>query len=301
MFVWLCVIIRIVANPLSNVFQKTLTQRAADPLFIICATHGLLSLACAVAWPCLPASLPTADSYHEFWTNLSISAVLAVAGNTLLVQALKRADLSVLGPLNAYKPVVSLVPGLILLGELPGHLALGGIALIVAASVCLTEPRIHGSRIAPIARLVKDHGVQYRLAALILAAAEAVFLKAANRAATPLVTFMAWSMMGFATSLVAGGVLMGGQWLRSGVAGLFGFGRTQYPLLALSTGLMQSCTIVALGAMHVGSALALFQISTVISVFLGHRFFNEGQLYRRLIGGIVMTFGAILIILNEAH
>ena len=36
---------RIIANPVSNVFQKQLTQRSANPIFIIGATHGLLTLA----------------------------------------------------------------------------------------------------------------------------------------------------------------------------------------------------------------------------------------------------------------
>ena len=41
----LFVVARIVANPVSNVFQKKLTQRSANPLFIIGATDGLLTLA----------------------------------------------------------------------------------------------------------------------------------------------------------------------------------------------------------------------------------------------------------------
>jgi hypothetical protein len=42
----LFVVARIVANPVSNVFQKQLTQRSANPLFIIGATHALLTLGC---------------------------------------------------------------------------------------------------------------------------------------------------------------------------------------------------------------------------------------------------------------
>ena len=34
---------RIVANPISNVFQKQLAQQSAEPLFIIGATHALLT------------------------------------------------------------------------------------------------------------------------------------------------------------------------------------------------------------------------------------------------------------------
>lgn len=45
MLTGLYVAARIVANPFSNVFQKQLAQRSADPLFIIGATHALLTLA----------------------------------------------------------------------------------------------------------------------------------------------------------------------------------------------------------------------------------------------------------------
>ena len=40
----LAVLIRIVANPLSNVFQKQLAQGSAEPLVTIVATHGLLTV-----------------------------------------------------------------------------------------------------------------------------------------------------------------------------------------------------------------------------------------------------------------
>src|SRR5437764_829049 len=103
---WLCVLVRIVANPFSNVFQKILTRHTADPLFIVCLTHGLLSLACI---PLFLFCLPPLSG--EFWFNVCVSTAVGTAANVLLVQALKRSDLSVLGPLNAYKSVVSIVPG----------------------------------------------------------------------------------------------------------------------------------------------------------------------------------------------
>src|ERR1022692_4807509 len=83
---------RILASPVSNVFQKQLAQRSANPLFIIGATHALLTLGC------LPlvflGSLPLDP---RFWTNIAICAALAVSGNVLLVCALSSTGLSVLG------------------------------------------------------------------------------------------------------------------------------------------------------------------------------------------------------------
>src|SRR5271163_454276 len=127
MILSLCILIRIVANPFSNVFQKLLTRRGAHPLFIICAVHGLLTLVCI---PLYLIDLPPLSS--EFWWTMALCSLFTVSGNVLIVYALKRSDLSVLGPINAYKSVVSLVPGIIFLNEIPDLLGLVGIALIVA-------------------------------------------------------------------------------------------------------------------------------------------------------------------------
>src|ERR1022692_2488190 len=46
MLIALFVAVRILASPVSNVFQKQLVQRSANPVFIIGATHALLTLGC---------------------------------------------------------------------------------------------------------------------------------------------------------------------------------------------------------------------------------------------------------------
>src|SRR5271166_2319045 len=113
MLLWLCIAVRIVANPFSNVFQKLLTQRSAQPLLIICAVHGLLSIACIPLFVlCLPQSA-------DFWPNMALCSFFTVAGNVLIVEALKRSDLSILGPINSYKSIVSLLPAMIFLEEFP--------------------------------------------------------------------------------------------------------------------------------------------------------------------------------------
>src|SRR6476660_1683017 len=109
---------RIIANPVSNGFQKRLTDATANPLFIIAATHMGLTM---VALPFLARTDLTALT-AAFWLNMTVSAVLAVVGNVLLVYALKFGDLSVLGSLNAYKAILGLVLGIFLIGEVPSAL-----------------------------------------------------------------------------------------------------------------------------------------------------------------------------------
>src|SRR5258708_24438656 len=186
MLIWLAVSIRIVANPFSNVFQKILTRKGADPLFIIALPMIALSLE---AIPLYPLCLKSAGA--GFWPNITICAALAVSGNALLVQALKLSDLSVLGPINAYKSVVSLIPGVILLQEIPRPLALAGIALIVAGSYVLLDKQLNQPRRNLFLRFFSDPCTQFRFAALLFSSLEAVFLKKAVLTSPPFTTFAA--------------------------------------------------------------------------------------------------------------
>jgi drug/metabolite transporter (DMT)-like permease len=59
---------------------------------------------------------------------------------------------------------------------------------------------------------------------------------------------------------------------------------------------MQITTLFTFGQLQVGASLALFQLSALVSVFLGHRYFQEGNLGKRLAGTAVMVAGAMLIV-----
>jgi drug/metabolite transporter (DMT)-like permease len=289
---WLCVAVRIIANPLSNVLQKLLTREHASPLFVIGIAHGLLSLVCV---PVLVMNPPPVSL--AFWLNMSASVVLAVAGNVLIVEALKISDLSILGPVNAYKSLVSLLPGIVLLHEIPSAGSLAGLGLIIAGSYLIVDRPEGSARSLALGRLFSDRGVQYRLGGLVLSASEAVFLKRALAAASPAVTFAVWSCAGFAIAVIAAVATArrssGGE-LRIGLSQ-----RWTCVGLAATTGLMQLCTLVILTGFQVAPALALFQTSTLLAVMLGRKVFHEPHFARRLLGSAVMVTGAMLIVVSR--
>jgi len=292
--VWIFASIRIVSNPFSNVLQKALTRRSADPLFIICVTHGLLSIGC------LPLVFRHSTGLKgDFWLNITLCAVLAVAGNALLVQALKVSDLSVLGPINAYKSVVSLLPGLILLGEVPKPAGLAGIGLIVAGSYFIVDRDVNRPGRNAFLRFFKDRGIQYRFAALILSATEAVFLKKALLASTPVTAFAFWALLGFGVALAAVALLIGGGKKLRHERAVLRANQPTYLTLAMTTGLMQLSTLLTFEALKVGYALALFQTSTLLTVILGSRIFREPHFAKRLFGSAVMVAGAVLVIASR--
>ena len=62
---------------------------------------------------------------------------------------------------------------------------------------------------------------------------------------------------------------------------------------------MQYSTNYIFEKMNVAYALALFQLSSIVSVFLGANIFKEEGLQRKLIASIIMLIGACIIILNN--
>ena len=281
--------VRIIANPLSNVFQKQLAQRSAEPLFTVVVTLGLLT---ALALPVL-AGLPLGTLGLAFWVAIVGAAGLAVAGYVFLWYALRSTDLSVLGPINAYKAVLGLGLAVVLLGEVPTVFGLMGVALIVAGSYFVVDRAAGQAHGSAFRQFTREPGVQLRFAALVCSATESIFLKRALILSSPITAFLIWTVVCFAIA-VMGTVLLRGD-VGSEVVRLRSDWRT-YLGLAATTGLMQASTLVTFGALQVGYSLALFQLSTLVTVYLGHRYFAEGHIRRRLLGALIMMTGAVLIV-----
>ncbi|GEO10803.1 EamA family transporter [Segetibacter aerophilus] len=281
------VVLRIVSNPVGNVFQKQLTARGNHPLLINFLTYLLLSFVCLafalhINWQKLPA---------EFWLYSVLAGIVGALGNGFLVKALQKGDLSVLGPINAYKSVVGIIVGIFLLKEIPNVWGVLGIALIVYGSYFVldtTEERFSWG-------LFKKSEIQFRLWALILTAVEAVFLKKIILASSATIAFISWCWFGAVFSFLLLFVYQLNVVSQMKRIRFRDF--SKYLFLIICIGTMQYSTNYTFGHMPVGYALSLFQLSIIVSVVLGHRFFHEQDIRKKLIGSMIMIAGSILIIL----
>ena len=70
-------------------------------------------------------------------------------------------------------------------------------------------------------------------------------------------------------------------------------------ILVLCIGTMQYTTNYVFSHMNVGYALALFQLSTIISIVLGYRIFKEQNIKKKLLGAVIMVVGSVVIILLD--
>lgn len=288
LFVAVAVMLRIVSNPLANVYQKQLTSKGNEPLVVNFLTYFLLALLC-VGLAFLSGIQPL---NHDFWLYSVLGGVCGALGNGFLVRALHLGDLSVLGPVNSYKSVVGMIVGVFLLAEIPNIWGILGIGLIIYGSYFVldtTDERFSW-------KLFKKPEIQFRVWAMVLTAIEAVFVKKVIVASSSTLAFMSWCVFGAFFSFI---VLLFSPFkltveLKRTVRFEF---LPKFLLLIACIGTMQLTTNYAFEFMPVGYALSLFQLSTLVSVLFGYRFFQEREIGKKIVGSVIMVVGSVIIIL----
>lgn len=288
-FTLLAVIIRILVNPFSNVLQKQITLKGQHPLFINLATYTLLAF--ISVFLIYDISIQSLDT--EFWIYSIAGGITGALGNGFIVKALEKGDLSVLGPINAYKSIVGMLFAFIIIREVPNIWGLMGMGFIIVGSYFVldtTEEKFSW-------QLFKTPAIQYRLAALVLTGIQAVLDKKVIEHSNLEIAFAGWSIFGAGFSFVF--ILFTKVSIQKEFKNLDRAILVKYFLLVLTVGLMLASTNYTLSHMPVGYALALFQLSILLSVVLGHRFFNELHLFKKLMGATIMVIGSALIILMK--
>ncbi|MCX4188706.1 EamA family transporter [Methylophaga sp. OBS3] len=285
-FFWL--IGRMLASVTGNIFQKKMSHRGLSPLYI--TLGGYLILA-AISLP-LISLITFAEIQPDFWLNITLAALLDMAGTLLLVMSLSKTDLSVFGPLNAYKVVFSALLALLFLGEVPSVIGFTGITIIVAGSVLLFPPKSAGNN--RLLSLLSQRGVQLRFLSILLFSVGTLPLKNAVMTSGPLATTVFWCLIGLPLAALIYSVFsqqsLKADWQQSQK------NLKDFILLGVLIFAMQYCTMMLFEGLLIAYALALFQLSMVLQVFLGYRIFHEGHLWRRLAACAVMIVGCLLVL-----
>jgi len=283
----LVVLGRLLFSAFSNVFQKQLTHRGLHPFFIVFASYVVLAVICLpLLWTFNPFQLSS-----HFWINIFFAALLDMAGTLFLVMSLSKTDLSVFGPLNAYKVVISMFLAMIFIGEIPSYQGFLGVMIIVAGSYFLFPPRAHQGRLW---HLFTQKGVQFRFLSILLFSIGTLPLKNAVIDGGALATTVFWCLIGLPLAGLAQAVFV-----RDNFGEDLAIARSQvYPFVYLGCliFLMQFMTMLVFSQLLVAYSLALFQLSMVLQVFLGYRIFNEKHIMRRLAACLIMVVGSLMVL-----
>ena len=266
------VITRIFSNSYLNVFQKILTKNGEFPLVINFYTYLGLTI---IGFLICPNPIFTKAIMFNFF----IMGILGAVGNYFIIKALSCGELSSLAPINSYKPIVALLVSFLLLKEVPSLLAIFGIMLIIFGTLILGN------------NILYNKSTLYRGLALVFSGIEAVFIKKIILLSGVSAAFLYWALASFIFTILF--LFISKHDLKIKKCNI-----KYQVILILFVALMQYSTNYVFARMNVAYALALFQLSTLVSVFLGVNVFKEEGFLRKLVASVVMVMGAIVIILN---
>lgn len=281
MLTTLAVFFRILSNSFLNVVQKRLCG-AISPLSVNFRTYFFLCVICLPLFLVLYFKGLTLEVFY--WAL--IGGVFGAAGNACLIEALKYGELSVLGPINSYKAIAGLIFAFILIGEIPSIAAVFGIILILIGSYFIFDTTGCGFSFL----LFKRKDVVFRFLALVLTAIEAVFIKKVILLSDIYCSFLLWVIFGCLFSFII---------LKIRHESInFNLKNKELLLLSALVLFMQLSTNYVFSKIPVAPALALFQLSNLLNVFLGWRLFKEKNIIKKIIGSIIMLIGSTIIIFN---
>ena len=268
------ILIRIFSNSYLNVFQKILTNKGEASSIVNFYTY--LGLTIIALFCCNKPNFNI-----EILPSIFIMGFLAALGNYFIVKALSCGELSNLAPINSYKPVVALVIGVIILNEIPDIYQVFGIILVILGTFLLGNSKVIFSK-----------STLYRFIALVLLGTEAIFIKKVIFLSAVNSTFLYWVTTGLVFALFF--ALCSKQPLKIKISNWW-----FEVILVLLVALMQYSTNYVFSKMNVAYALALFQLSSLFSIFLGVNIFKESGLVKKILASIVMFIGATIIILCQ--
>ena len=261
---------RIFSNSYLNVLQKNLTNNGEASSVVNFYTYLGLTI---IGFLVCPVPVFTVGILKY----VIVMGLLGALGNYFIIKALSCGELSTLAPINSYKPIVAMVFGIFLLNEYPGISELVAVFLIILGTVILI-----GNKFTP------SKAYLYRFLALIFSGTEAIFIKKIILMSDITSTFLYWAFAGLLFSVAIS--------FRHKLTIKKENIKCQL-LLVLMVALMQYSTNYVFSKMNVAYALALFQLSTILSVFLGVNIFKEKGLFRKLVASFIMIAGAVIILL----
>ncbi len=267
------VILRIFSNSYLNVIQKLLTNKGEHSSIINLYSYlGLTIIGIIIC--------PNPIFSYKILVDIILMGSLGALGNYFIIKALSCGELSALAPINSYKPMIALGIGILLLNEYPDLEELIGILFILIGTLILAKNKIFFSK-----------STLYRFIALTLLGTEAIFIKKVILLTDLNSAFLYWVTTGFLFSIFFALISRHRFQIKSENIKL-------QIILILLVAIMQYTTNYVFSKMNVAYALALFQLSSLISLFLGINVFKEEGLLKKLIASIVMVFGAVIIILS---
>ena len=228
-----------------------------------------------------------------FWVYSFISAFIAVIGTTMTTKALKKGDLSIIGPLMVLMPILTTISGIFLVNEIPSALGVLGI-IVIAIGGYISHLDTHNLKNSqPFKKIIHNPNIQLAVSAIVLLSIGNGFQKLAINNSDIVTNIIAFGIFYFSISLVI--MLNFNKNAKQDINTVL-----KHPKHPIIGGIAQTVSTVlaqaTFGLMNIGYATSLFRTSMIFQVYLGGKYFKEKNMKQRIIGTIIILMGAVMIV-----
>ncbi len=235
--------------------------------------------------------LPPID-WSSVWLPALLCGLLAAVGELLFLYGLRGTDLSIAMPLLTFVPVFSCIFAYLLFDEIPSAPgAVGAGLIVIGAYLLLTQLPLRENFLRPFKRLISDRACLFMLLSCLIGAVIFVGQRYGVKHSSPVAFFT----MTMAVDIVVFSALI----LYQKAPLLLTKVTPRLLLLLTSTGIAWSIGLTGLYASY-NYTLALYagsvmQVQILISITLGAFLFKEQHYLQRLLAGLLMVFGVIMV------
>lgn len=281
---------RIFSNSLLGVYQKKLAEFSFSSNFINFTGYFLLFVAAVPLLFILKPDFAAGFSFsYEILFFTFLVGLTGAIGNALQIKALKLGELSILAPINSYKIIFSIIFSFFILREIPSLAAFFGIILIISGSYFIFETTKEGFHFA----LLKRKDIQFRIFAVFFTGLEAIFIKKTILLTNSFIALILWALSTAIFSVIF--LLFDRE--KIAFKKITPKSAKLFIYLTFCLGIMQFSTNILFKMINVSYALSLFQLSSVLSVILGYKIFREQNFFKKLLGSLIMSAGAAIVII----
>ena len=247
-------------------------------------TAALFALAWRGHWPALPTTA-------QFWIPTCVSIALNTIASVLYARALHY-DLSLTMPITALSPAFLLMTEPLFTGRAATFGAAIGVGVIAVGMYVLNLPalRTHGL-LGPFKNVWREEGPRCMLLVVLIWSITGPCDKLAVDAYDPLwyVVFLHGGIGLLLTPVLVRATRRSGESIRSG------WWMLAFGIFGSSTAILQMSAFAAASATYV---TAIRRFAAPLSTLWGWLYFKEPHIAARLLGTLIMTAGAILMLLS---
>ncbi|HAV43371.1 TPA: hypothetical protein DCX15_05075 [bacterium] len=226
-----------------------------------------------------------------FWLTILITLPLELTAYVLYIRAIKVSPLSLTIPFLSLTPVFSIFVSFVILKELPSVAGIIGVILVAIGGYTLNLHLVSGGILAPLKAIVQERGSFYMLIVSFIFSITVTLGKLAILHSNP--TFFGvlyFTLFGVVFTPLA--IVKSRQPITT-----FFKASKSYFLIGLFFAAMIISHCLAIRLVEVSYMVSIKRSSLLFSIIYGGLIFKEENIRERLLGGLLMMLGMILITL----